>query len=49
MSNAVLQDRYCLRSCIVNFRTSEQDVREVMETVVEEGRKLASKQKTPST
>lgn len=44
MSNAVLNGRYCLRSCIVNFRTSEQDVREVMEIVVEEGRKLVSRQ-----
>jgi glutamate/tyrosine decarboxylase-like PLP-dependent enzyme len=39
LSNALLQGKYCLRSCIVNFRTSEKDIHEVIEIVVREGRK----------
>jgi glutamate/tyrosine decarboxylase-like PLP-dependent enzyme len=46
MSNAVLKERYCLRSCIVNFRTSEHDVMEIMDIVVEEGRKLVVKERS---
>ncbi len=39
LSNAVINDQYCLRACIVNFRTTEKDIEEIMETVVREGRK----------
>jgi aromatic-L-amino-acid decarboxylase len=41
LSNAVIMDRYCLRACIVNFRTSEKDIEEVVEIIVRVGRKLA--------
>ena len=37
LSNAVLDGRYVLRGCIVNFRTSEADVRAIPEIVVREG------------
>ncbi len=42
LSNAVLDGAYVLRGCIVNFRTSEADVRAIPEIVVREGRRLWS-------
>lgn len=42
LSNAVLDGTYVLRGCIVNFRTSEADVRAIPEIVVREGRRLWS-------
>ena len=38
LSNAVVADKYCLRCCIVNFRTSRKDIDEVIEIIVREGR-----------
>ncbi len=43
LSNAVVEDKYCLRACIVNFRTSKNDIREVVEIIVREGRKVYEK------
>ena len=40
LSNAVIDDRFALRSCIVNFRTSAADVDAVPEIVVHEGRRV---------
>lgn len=40
LSNAVINNRYCLRACIVNFRTDKKDIYEVIEIVVREGRKV---------
>ncbi len=40
LSNAVIADKYCLRACIVNFRTSKKDIQEVIEIIVREGRKV---------
>lgn len=40
LSNAVLKGKYCLRACIVNFRTSEKDIEETIEIIVREGRKI---------
>lgn len=40
LSNSVVDGKYCLRSCIVNFRTSEKDVREMISIIVREGRKI---------
>jgi len=40
LSNAVVGEKYCLRGCIVNFRTSEKDILEIVETIVQEGRKV---------
>ncbi len=43
LSNAVVADKYCLRACIVNFRTSKKDILEVIEIIVREGRKVYEK------
>jgi glutamate/tyrosine decarboxylase-like PLP-dependent enzyme len=40
LSNAVLNDRYFLRACIVNFRTRETDIDALIEIVVRLGGKL---------
>jgi len=40
LSNAMIRRKYCLRACIVNFRTSKKDIEEVIEIIVEEGKKL---------
>jgi glutamate/tyrosine decarboxylase-like PLP-dependent enzyme len=42
-SNAIVKDSYCLRSCIVNFRTSKKDIEEIIEIVVREGQKIHQK------
>ena len=39
LSNAVIKGKYCLRACIVNFRTSKKDIEEMIEIIVREGRK----------
>jgi len=38
VSNAVVRDRYVLRPCIVNFRTSQADLAALIDTVVRLGR-----------
>ena len=40
LSNAVVNGKYCLRGCIVNFRTSKKDIAEIIEIIVREGKKL---------
>jgi glutamate/tyrosine decarboxylase-like PLP-dependent enzyme len=40
MSNAVINRKYCLRSCIVNFRTSKKDIEEIIEIIIREGKKV---------
>ena len=40
LSNAVVADKYCLRCCIVNFRTSRKDISETVDIIVREGRKV---------
>lgn len=40
LSNTVINNRYCLRACLVNFRTSENDIREVVELIVRKGRQV---------
>ena len=37
LSNAIIQEKYCLRGCIVNFRTSEKDIKQIIEIVVSVG------------
>ena len=39
LSNAIVNEMYCLRTCIVNFRTSKKDIKEIIEIIVREGRK----------
>jgi len=43
LSNAVVADKYCLRACIVNFRTSQKDIHEIIEIIVRKGRKAYDK------
>jgi hypothetical protein len=38
LSNAVIRDRFLLRACIVNFRTTEGDVDAIPEIVLRHGR-----------
>ena len=40
ISNAVVHKKYCLRGCIVNFRTSKKDIREIIKIIVTKGRKV---------
>ncbi|MFZ1369352.1 MAG: hypothetical protein WAR78_03165, partial [Ferruginibacter sp.] len=40
LSNAVVADKYCLRCCIVNFRTSRKDILEIVDIIVRQGRKI---------
>jgi aromatic-L-amino-acid decarboxylase len=40
LSNAVVNGAYCLRACIVNFRTSKKDIEEIIAIIVDEGRKM---------
>lgn len=40
VSNAIVDGNYCLRSCIVNFRTNQQTVHDLIDIAVEKGRKL---------
>jgi len=42
ISNAVLHDRFVLRACIVNFRTSDEDVEVLPEIIVKYGKKIDS-------
>ncbi len=40
LSNAIVTEKYCLRTCIVNFRTTRKDIEECIEIIVKEGRKI---------
>ncbi|MBC7537041.1 MAG: aspartate aminotransferase family protein [Ferruginibacter sp.] len=40
LSNAFVADKYCLRCCIVNFRTSSKDILEIVDIIVRAGRKV---------
>ena len=40
LSNANVNEKYCLRACIVNFRTSRKDIEEIIEIVVREGARV---------
>lgn len=40
LSNAIVQKNYCLRACVVNFRTTEKDIKEIVEIIVRLGRKI---------
>ena len=43
LSNAVVNEMYCLRACIVNFRTSKKDIKEIIDIIIREGRRAHSK------
>ena len=48
ISNAIINENYCLRSCIVNFRTSKKDIEEIIDIVEEEGNKVHQQMLTDS-
>ena len=43
LSNAIVNGKYCLRGCIVNFRTSKKDIEAVIEIVAREGQNIHQK------
>lgn len=47
-SNALLDGRWALRACIVNYRTEAEDVDELLEAAVELGRRLDREIRPPS-
>ena len=40
LSNAVVEEKYCLRGCIVNFRTSKKDIHETIDIIIKQGKRL---------
>jgi len=48
LSNAVVRGKYCLRACIVNFRTTEKDIEEVIHFVTVVGKKAQEQLKASS-
>ena len=46
LSNAIVDGRYLLRGCIVNFRTSQDDIDAIPGMVVETGRRLDGELRT---
>lgn len=46
-SNAILGDRFCLRSCIVNYRTEAEDVEALLDVVAEVGASLDARLRPP--
>ncbi|MDH5382638.1 MAG: pyridoxal-dependent decarboxylase, partial [Cyclobacteriaceae bacterium] len=44
LSNAIVKGKYCLRSCIVNFRTTQNDIEEIIQIIVKEGNHIVETQ-----
>ena len=40
VSNAVIDNKYCLRACIVNFRTTEQDIESLIKIAIKTGKQV---------
>jgi len=40
LSNAIINETYCLRGCIVNFRTTAKDIEEIIQIILIEGRNV---------
>jgi glutamate/tyrosine decarboxylase-like PLP-dependent enzyme len=43
LSHAYVNGKYCLRGCIVNFRTTKKDIEEIIDIIIREGRKMHQK------
>ncbi|WP_178989262.1 pyridoxal phosphate-dependent decarboxylase family protein [Winogradskyella schleiferi] len=39
LSNAIINEMYCLRACVVNFRTSKKDIEEIIDIIIRVGKK----------
>jgi aromatic-L-amino-acid/L-tryptophan decarboxylase len=48
LSNALVNSHYCLRGCIVNFRTSQKDIEEIIDIIVKAGRGIHQQLKAES-
>jgi glutamate/tyrosine decarboxylase-like PLP-dependent enzyme len=44
LSNAVIDGKYCLRACVVNFRTTAKDIDALIGIVVRMGKTIYKKQ-----
>lgn len=40
LSNAVIDGKYCLRACLVNFRTTPEDIVETIQVIARKGRQV---------
>lgn len=40
LSNAIVNKMYCLRACVVNFRTSKKDIEEIIDIIIKIGRRV---------
>ncbi len=40
LSHAIINEMYCLRACVVNFRTSKKDIEEIIDIIIKKGRKI---------
>lgn len=40
LSNAVVEGKYCLRACLVNFRTTAKDVVDTLQIIIRKGREV---------
>ena len=40
LSNAIVVKKYCMRACIVNFRTTRKDIEECIDIIVRKGREM---------
>ena len=49
MSNALVDGKYCLRSCVVNFRTTKKDIEEITDIIIETGRLVSKEMQQGST
>ena len=43
ISNAIVDGYYCMRACVVNFRTTRRDMEEIVAGVISMGRELSSR------
>ncbi len=41
VSNAIIDGYYCLRACVVNFRTDKKDMEEIIDTVIRVGYRIS--------
>ncbi len=41
VSNAIIDGYYCLRACVVNFRTDKEDMEEIIDTVIRVGFRIS--------
>jgi aromatic-L-amino-acid decarboxylase len=49
VSNAVINGRYVLRACIVNFHTTKEDIEATVDIVIRAGRQVRDELNAPRT